>query len=74
MPTTVRLDPEIERRIDKLSKNGHTKAYLLRELVARSLVDVEDCQEAAAAIERIRIGEVKTISAEHLSKDLGLDD
>ena len=71
---TVSLDPEIERRIGQLvARSGRAQAFFLRELVERSLDDVEDCCCAVAASERIRRGEAQTISWEQLKKKLGLD-
>ena len=71
---TVSLDPEIERRIGRLvARSGRAQAFFLRELVERSLDDVEDCCCAEAASERIRRGEAQTIPWEQLKKELGLD-
>ena len=74
MRVTIGLDPEIERRISQLAaQSGRAQAYFLRELVERSLDDVEDCCCAEAASERIRRGEEETIPWEQLKKELGLD-
>lgn len=75
MPTSVRLDSELERRLDLLSKKtGRTKAYYLREIVQRGLAEMEDYYLAADVLERVRKGEEKTHSAAKVRKDLGLDD
>jgi RHH-type rel operon transcriptional repressor/antitoxin RelB len=75
MPTSVRLDAELERRLDLLSKKtGRTKAYYLREIVERGLAEMEDYYLAADVLERIRKGEEKTHPAAKVRKDLGLDD
>lgn len=51
MPTSLRLDPAVEQRLDRLSRlTGRTKAYYLRELVASGLDDLEDYYLAAATI------------------------
>lgn len=74
MPTSVRLDAELERRLDLLSKKtGRTKAYYLREIVERGLAEMEDYYLAADVLERIRKGEEKTHPAAKVRKDLGLD-
>ena len=74
MRVTIGLDPEIERRISQLAaRSGRAQAFFLRELVERSLDDVEDCCCAEAASERIRRGEEETIPWEQLKKELGLD-
>ncbi|MBA4210445.1 MAG: CopG family transcriptional regulator [Parvibaculum sp.] len=75
MPTSVRLDAELEKRLDLLSKKtGRTKAYYLREIVERGLAEMEDYYLAADVLERIRKGEEKTHPAAKVRKDLGLDD
>ncbi|OIQ68332.1 ribbon-helix-helix protein, copG family [mine drainage metagenome] len=75
MPTSIRLDPAIEQRLDHLAAStGRTKAYYLRELVVNGLDDLEDYYLAAATKERVRKGEEKVYSAEQVRKDLGLDD
>ncbi|MDD5296542.1 MAG: ribbon-helix-helix protein, CopG family [Rhodocyclaceae bacterium] len=43
MPTSIRLAPDIEQRLDALAKQtGRSKAYYLRELIERGLGDMED--------------------------------
>jgi RHH-type rel operon transcriptional repressor/antitoxin RelB len=75
MPTTVRLSPDTERRLDALAaRTGRTKAYYIRELIERSLEDVEDYYLAVEASERIRRGEEKTYTLEEVVRELGLDD
>lgn len=75
MATSIRLDPAIEQRLDRLAaQTGRTKAYYLRELVTSGLDDLEDYYLAAATMERVRKGEEKVYSAELVRKDLGVDD
>lgn len=75
MATSIRLNPDLERRLDHLaSRTGRTKAYYLRELIERGLEDIEEYYLAAATLERVRKGEEKTYSAAEARKDLGLDD
>lgn len=74
MATSIRLNPDLERRLDHLaSRTGRTKAYYLRELIERGLEDIEEYYLAAATLERVRKGEEKTYSAAEARKDLGLD-
>lgn len=74
MPTSIRLDPETENRLDFLAAHtGRTKAYYLRELVAQGLGDLEDYYLAAEELERVRKGESKVHSAAEVRADLGLD-
>ncbi|TPJ20943.1 ribbon-helix-helix protein, CopG family [Mesorhizobium sp. B2-7-2] len=65
MPTSIRLAPEIEERLDFLAaKTGRSKAYYLRELIERGLEDVEDYYLAAEVLERIRRGEEDVVKSE----------
>lgn len=74
MPTTIRLNPDTERRLDELvARTGRTKAYYLREIIERGLEDTEDYYLATAAIERLRKGEEQTHSSAEVRKELGLD-
>lgn len=75
MATSIRLAPDVERRIDFLaSQTGRTKAYYLREIIERGLEDMEDYYLAADVLERVRKGQEKVHSASDVRKDLGLDD
>ena len=43
MATSIRLSPELERRLDSLAaRTGRTKAFYLRETIERGLDDVGD--------------------------------
>lgn len=75
MATSIRLDPAIEQRLDKLAaQTGRTKAYYLRELVANGLDDLEDYYLAASTMERVRKGEERIYTLEEAERDLGLAD
>jgi RHH-type transcriptional regulator, rel operon repressor / antitoxin RelB len=75
MPTSIRLDPQTEQRLDTLSRQtGRTKAYYLREIIERGIEEMEDYYLAAEVLERVRKGEEQVHSAADVRKDLGLDD
>jgi RHH-type rel operon transcriptional repressor/antitoxin RelB len=75
MPTSIRLEPEIEARLNDLaSRTGRTKAYYLREALLEYLDDREDYEIAVAASERLKRGEERTYSSAEVRKMLGLDD
>ena len=75
MPTSIRLHPETERRLDNLaSKTRRTKAFYIREMIERSIDDIEDYYLAAEISERVRKGEEEVFSEEEIRRDLGLDD
>lgn len=72
MPTSIRLAPEIEERLDFLAaKTGRSKAYYLRELIERGLEEMEDYYLAAEVLERIRRGEEDVVKGEDFWRGLG---
>ena len=74
MAVSIRLDPEIEQRLDALaSQTGRAKSYYLRELIEGGLDDLEDFYLADATMERIRKGQERTVSSAQARKELGLD-
>lgn len=75
MSTSIRLDSATEERLNQLAaQTGRTKAFYLRELVARGLDDMEDYYLASSTRERVRKGEETVHSAADVRRDLGLDD
>ena len=55
MPTSVRLAPEVESRLERLAAStGRTKAFYLRELIEQGLDDLEDAYLGEAALEAHR--------------------
>ncbi len=75
MATSIRLDPEIEQRLDHLAAaTGRTKAYYLRELVTNGLEDLEDFYLASVTMERVRKGQELVYSLEDVERQLGLAD
>ena len=75
MTTSVRLNQEIEQRLDYLATHtGRTKAYFLRKIIEQGIEEVEDYYLAADVLERIRKGQEQIHSATDVRKDLGLDD
>lgn len=75
MPTSIRLAPETERRLDFLaSQTGRTKAFYLREMIERGLEDMEDYYLAADVLERLRRGTEITYSSADVRNALNLDD
>jgi RHH-type rel operon transcriptional repressor/antitoxin RelB len=74
MAVSIRLDPQIEARLDQLAAlTGRAKSYYLRELIEGGLDDLEDFYLADATMERVRKGQEKVIDAKQVRKDLGLD-
>ena len=75
MPTSIRLAPDVEKRLDFLaSQTGRSKAFYLRQVIEQGLDELEDYYLAADVLERVRSGREVTRSAEQVRSDLGLED
>jgi RHH-type rel operon transcriptional repressor/antitoxin RelB len=73
--TSIRLDPDLSRRLHRLAvKTGRTKAFYLREMIESGIVEMEEYYLAADTLKRVRKGQEKVHSAASVRKDLGLDD
>lgn len=65
----VRLEPELEARLEKLARRtGRTKSYYAREAIRQYLEDREDYLLGLSVLERNE----PTISLEELERRLGL--
>ena len=74
MAVSIRLDPEIEKRLDHLAaQTGRAKSYYLRELIEGGLDDLEDFYLADATMERVRKGEESVLDAAEVRKSIALD-
>lgn len=74
MATSIRLEPAIEQRLDRLAQmTGRTKAYYLRELVTDGLDDLEDVYLAEQRLIDIRAGKSETVSLQAVMKRYALD-
>lgn len=74
MPTTIRLSPDTESRLNVLAAStGRTKTHYLREIIEKGLDDMEDYYLAAEVLERIRKGQESVHTSEEVRKELGLD-
>ena len=74
MPTSVRLAPALEARLDSLvERTGRSKAFYLREIIERGLDDIEDYYLASPVLRRVRAGEEATYRLDDVIRDLALD-
>ena len=74
MAVSIRLDPEIEQRLDHLAaQTGRAKSYYLRELIEGGLDDLEGFYLADATMERVRKGEEAVLDAAEVRKSIALD-
>lgn len=75
MTTSIRLSPEVEKRLDYLAgQTGRTKAFYLREIIENGLDDMEDYYLATDVLERVRKGEERVYSLDEVEIVLGLAD
>jgi RHH-type rel operon transcriptional repressor/antitoxin RelB len=75
MATSIRLESEVEKRLDFLAtQTGRTKAFYLRELITRGMEDLEDYYLAADVLERVRKGEEEILASADVRRSLELDD
>ncbi len=74
MAISVRLDPDLEARLEHMATiTGLAKSYYLRELIQMGLEDLEDFYLADATMECIRKGQEIIHSSDTVRKELGLD-
>jgi RHH-type rel operon transcriptional repressor/antitoxin RelB len=74
MTLTIKIDPDINRRLDELAaRTGESKADLLRNALANGIEDVEDYFSAAAILRRVESGEEKTYPLEDVLRELDLE-
>jgi RHH-type transcriptional regulator, rel operon repressor / antitoxin RelB len=67
---TVRLDPDIERRLSELARRtGRTKSDYARELIEGNIEDLEDRYLAESRIENRRA----PLTSRQVRKELGLE-
>jgi len=67
---SLRLDPDIERRLDQLARRtGRTKSYYARELIESNLEDLEDRYLAEARLEK----RLPSLTSRQVRKELGLE-
>ena len=74
MATSIRLEPEIEKRLDHLAAaTGRTKAFYLRELITNGLDELEDLYLAESELLAIRAGKSQTTPLETVMKRYGME-
>jgi RHH-type rel operon transcriptional repressor/antitoxin RelB len=71
----LRLPPEIEARLDELSKRtGRSKSFYAHEAILEHLDDLEDLYLAEQRLEAHRRGESDTVSLAELMERHGMED
>ncbi|MFD1245645.1 type II toxin-antitoxin system RelB family antitoxin [Paralysiella testudinis] len=73
MPTSIRLSPELEQRLNHLAAStGRTKAFYLRESIERGLEDIEDIYLAEARLTALKEGRSHTVSLNEVMAEYDL--
>jgi RHH-type rel operon transcriptional repressor/antitoxin RelB len=73
MATSIRLSPEVSKRLDRLAaKTGRTKAFYLRLIIESGVAEMENYYLAADVLERIRKGQEKVFCPPVAKKDAGV--
>lgn len=73
MPTSIRLDPDMERQLDNLvAETGRSKAFYIREILRVGMEDIADYYRAHKVMQRVRRGETRLLSAEEVENGLGV--
>jgi len=71
---SVRLDADIEKRLETLAQNtGRTKTFYVREAILEHLDDLEDLYLAEQRLIDIRSKKTTPVSLEILMKNYGLE-
>lgn len=71
MPTTIRLSPETEARLSRLTlETGRSKAFYLRQLIEDNLDDLEDVYLSEKRLENLRAETSHTLNADEVWGDL----
>jgi RHH-type rel operon transcriptional repressor/antitoxin RelB len=74
MTTSIRLSPEISKRLDWLAeKTGRTKASFLRMIIESGVSDMEDHYRTIDGLERLLKEEQRVLSA-GARKVIGMED
>jgi RHH-type rel operon transcriptional repressor/antitoxin RelB len=69
-PLSVRLDPKLEARLDRLAKRtGRTKTFYVREAIAAQIEDLEDAYLAERVADRVARGQEDTVSLGELQRE-----
>lgn len=75
MATSVRLDPELQQRLDILARQtGRSRAYYLREAIETHMDDLEDVYLADQRMEDLRAGRSRRHTVSDVEAELGLAD
>lgn len=74
MPTTIRLNEELESRIKKLAaETGRSQSFYINQMIEREIDHLEEVYGILNETEQYQAGTLKTYSSEDLRRELGLE-
>ena len=75
MPTTIRLDPELEARYRELAENtGRTQTYYMKEALEEAIDRLEWEYSILKDVEDLKAGRLKTYTLEEAKAYCGVED
>lgn len=73
MPTTIRLEPELEARYKRLAEStGRSQAYYFRRALENEIDILEDVYDVLRIAEEVKSGKQKTQPLSNLLKEYGI--
>lgn len=74
MPTTIRLNADIETRIKKLAaETGRPQSFYINQMIEREIDRIEWEYSILQETEQYQAGTLKTYSSDEMRQELGLD-
>lgn len=75
MPTSIRLDPDLEQRLDNLaSSTGRTKSFYIKRIIEEGIDRAEYEYGILRDAEAYRAGKLETYTLDEVKAHYGLDD
>ena len=73
MPISLRLPPDVEKRLTHLAKvTGRSKTYYALQAIREHLDDLEDLYLAEQELKEVRAGRSRTFTLDDAERELGL--
>jgi RHH-type transcriptional regulator, rel operon repressor / antitoxin RelB len=71
MTISIRLEPELEERINNLAtQTNRSKSFYIREMILQAIEDMEDYYLAEKTMEDIRKGASKLYTSDEIRKEV----
>lgn len=74
-PLSIRLDEELEARLERLSRlTGRSKSFYVKQALQDQIEDLEDLYLARRVARRVEDGRERLVPIEDLERELGVED